>query len=151
MCSERNMSSRLPIINNFRKRWNIETQIAKPTPKPVILPKTIPAPAVVPVTQSPIFTVGAEHDPGIYGALSLSPARVREVMAEAKAAETLHEKEVSVPIETYKGPGSPAGGVGLVDFNFRQKILNWEAQRVLFAPFKTGEVQSTSPIKTYRN
>ena len=137
----------LPIVENFRRRWGIGNPVTpiKTSPKP--LPK-MPA-ASMKTPQTPVKTFGAEKAPH---SLPISQERSRKIRRESLAELAKYEEEIA-PIKSHnQETRQEFRGVGLSDPKIALSVAIWEReQKALFSPFITGEIQSTSPIRTYQN
>ena len=147
-------------LRNFVDRWLGPLKTLKPAAP--TLPK-IPQPSQAtmkkPSVASPIKTYGSGEEPQgtVYNNMPISKERIQVVAQEAEIEAQAHEKEVSTPIRTFNQGtrtqfGATMGAFGLTPPSVTNAVQEWERrQRELFAPFKVGEIRSTSPIKTFKN
>jgi hypothetical protein len=107
----------------------------------------------LPGNTSPIKSFGTGREKmDIYGAIPLSQKDVQRVQTEAAVEALKHEQELTAPIKSFKIPLAEfgcGGSMGVTNPAITRAVADWEAKtKALFAPFKTGEIQSTSAIKT---
>jgi len=136
-------------LRNFIDRLfgTVPKQPSPSTPLPKPQPRTMKTSDLL-----GIKTVGVETGIERYGGIPRTKEEVQIGIQQARNEREEHEKEISAPIKSYNQGvgssfGSQMGGIGLTDPAIARGVAQWDAeQRALFAPFKVGEIRSTSPI-----